>query len=106
MLNKKPDIKQILKQVSVPLLFIIIIAIAIPFSGYSGNYLLGETLNRLVRNSFLVIALLIPVMAGMGINFAITLGAMAGQVGIIFAQNYGFTAGSPASCSTGRADAR
>ena len=44
---------------------------------------------RLFRNSFLVLALLLPIMAGMGINFALTLGAMAGQMGIIAAQGLG-----------------
>ena len=31
------------------------------------------------RNTFLVLSLLIPVMAGLGMNFAMTLGAMAGR---------------------------
>ena len=45
--------------------------------------------NRLGRNSFLVISLLIPVMAGMGLNFGIVLGAMAGQIGLIFMLDWG-----------------
>jgi simple sugar transport system permease protein len=39
---------------------------------------------RIARNSFLIIALLVPIMAGMGLNFGMTLGAMAGQIGLIF----------------------
>jgi simple sugar transport system permease protein len=39
---------------------------------------------RLSRNSFLILALLIPVMAGMGMNFGIVLGAMAGEISLIF----------------------
>lgn len=85
------DKKQFLRNMSVPLLFIVIISVGIPLSKYTGVYLLREGLTRLVRNSFLVISLLIPVMAGMGINFAITLGAMAGQIGIIFSQDWGLT---------------
>ena len=72
----------------VPIIFIIIIAIGIPLSGYSANYLIQEIITRLARNSFLVIALLIPIIAGMGLNFAIVLGAMAGQLGIIILTNY------------------
>ena len=32
----------------------------------------------------IVIALLLPIMAGMGLNFGMVLGAMAGQLGLIF----------------------
>lgn len=49
------------------------------------DYLLNEGMTRLGRNAFLILSLLIPVMAGMGMNFGMTLGAMAGQIGLIFA---------------------
>jgi simple sugar transport system permease protein len=35
-----------------------------------------------------VIALLLPIMAGMGLNFGMVLGAMAGQIGLIFAMDW------------------
>ncbi len=73
----------------VPLMFLIISIIAIPLSQYSSNYLLNQIITRLVRNSFLVLALLLPVMAGMGINFGMILGAMAGQIGLIFITDWG-----------------
>ena len=38
---------------------------------------------RIGRNSFLILSLLIPIMAGMGLNFGMVLGAMAGQIGLI-----------------------
>lgn len=68
---------------AVVLLFIALIAIAIPASGLPGMFLLQEILTRLGRSSFLVIALLLPIMAGMGLNFGMVLGAMAGQIGLI-----------------------
>ncbi len=67
----------------VPVLFIIICLIGIPLSGYSANYLISEIITRMSRNAFLVLSLLIPIMAGMGLNFGMTLGAMAGQIGLI-----------------------
>lgn len=73
----------------VPLLFVFLSLLAIPLSGYSLNYLLGELLIRLSRNSVLVLSLLIPIMAGMGLNFGMTLGAMAGEIGLIFIANSG-----------------
>ena len=50
---------------------------------------MNEMMTRLSRNSFLVISLLIPIMAGMGLNFGMTLGAMAGQIGLIFITEWG-----------------
>ena len=75
----------------VPLMFLIISIIAIPISQFSGSYLVNQIVTRLVRNSFLVLALLLPVMAGMGINFGMILGAMAGQIGLIFITDWGIT---------------
>ena len=72
----------------VPIIFITFIAIGIPLSGYSSEYLIQAVITRLSRNAFLVIALLIPIIAGMGLNFAIVLGAMAGQMGVILITNY------------------
>ncbi len=73
---------------SVPIMFIIICAICIPVSGFSPGYLLNEIMTRLGRNAFLILSLLIPIMAGMGLNFGMTLGAMAGQIGLIFAADW------------------
>lgn len=85
----KQSLKKILTSCAVPLLFIFISAVAIPLSQYSGLYLIREIVTRLCRDSFLVLALLMPVMAGMGINFGMVLGAMAGQIGLIFITDWG-----------------
>ena len=42
-------------------------------------------------NSIIVLALIIPIIAGMGINFAITIGAMAAQIGLLLTINWGVT---------------
>ncbi len=73
---------------SVPLMFIIICAVFIPISGFSFNYLLNEIITRMGRNIFLILSLLIPIMAGMGLNFGMTLGAMAGQIGLILVADW------------------
>lgn len=87
--NKK--LQRILTSSAVPVLFIFISAIAIPLSKFSGTYLVREIVTRLSRDTFLVLALLLPVMAGMGINFGMVLGAMAGQIGLIFVTDWGIT---------------
>ncbi|MDR1378005.1 MAG: ABC transporter permease [Synergistaceae bacterium] len=73
---------------AVPIIFILISAAAIPLSGFSPTYLIQELLIRIGRNSFLILSLLIPVMAGMGLNFGMVLGAMAGQIGLIFVSDW------------------
>lgn len=79
---------ELMRNNSVPIMFVIICAICIPVSGFSPGYLLNEIMTRLGRNAFLVLSLLIPIMAGMGLNFGMTLGAMAGQIGLIFAADW------------------
>ncbi|MDR3254069.1 MAG: ABC transporter permease [Synergistaceae bacterium] len=82
------NVKHFLISNSVPIIFIALSAIAIPISGFSAGYLIQEMLTRLARNSFLVLSLLIPIMAGMGLNFGMVLGAMAGQIGLIFVTDW------------------
>jgi len=84
-MNRKYDyFKHLLVQNAVPIVFLAVSAFAIPISQFSGTYLVQEMLVRLSRNSFLVLSLLIPILAGMGLNFGMVLGAMAGQIGLIF----------------------
>ncbi|MBQ9420367.1 MAG: ABC transporter permease [Lachnospiraceae bacterium] len=87
--EKKPTaFGTILRQASVPLMFIIICAFCIPIAGLSPSYLANEIVTRMGRNSFLILSLLIPIMAGMGLNFGMTLGAMAGEIGLILVSDW------------------
>lgn len=81
-------LKQLLKNNSVPLMFIIICAICIPLSGFSPSYLINEIVTRIGRNTFLILCLLVPIIAGMGLNFAMTLGAMAAEIALIFVSDW------------------
>lgn len=81
-------IRRFLSDNPVPLMFIIICAVCIPVSGFSPSYLLNEIMTRMGRNTFLILCLLIPIMAGMGLNFGMTLGAMAGEIGLIFVADW------------------
>jgi simple sugar transport system permease protein len=72
----------------VPMMFVLICAVCIPISGFSAGYLLNEIITRMGRNIFLILSLLIPIMAGMGLNFGMTLGAMAGEIGLILVADW------------------
>ena len=73
---------------SVPILFILICAVCIPISGFSASYLINEIVTRMGRNIFLILCLLIPIMAGMGLNFGMTLGAMAAELALILVSDW------------------
>ena len=81
-------VKDFIGNNTVPIMFILICLYCIPMSGFSASYLLNEVMTRLGRNAFLILSLLIPIMAGMGLNFGMTLGAMAGEIGLIFVADW------------------
>ncbi len=86
--KKRLTFGQFLANNSVPIMYIIFCAICIPISGFSPSYLLNEIVTRMGRNTFLILCLLIPIMAGMGLNFGMTLGAMAGEIALIFVSDW------------------
>jgi simple sugar transport system permease protein len=94
-MTKKTGFKDTISQIfvgnAVPIMFIVLIVFAIPLSGFSSRYLIQEMVTRVGRDSFLVLSLLLPIMAGMGLNFGMVLGAMSGQIGIILVTNWGVT---------------
>ena len=85
----KDAISRLFVNNAVPIIFIVFIAFAIPISGFSGPYLIQEIIIRAGRDSFLILSLLLPIMAGMGLNFGMVLGAMSGQIAIILVLNWG-----------------
>ncbi|GAA0121034.1 MULTISPECIES: ABC transporter permease [Clostridium] len=75
----------------VTILFVVLCIIGIKLSGQSISFVLTELVLRIARNSFLVLSLIIPVMAGMGLNFGIVIGAMAAQIAIIAVTHWGIS---------------
>ena len=88
LMKKRVSVLDLIRGNSVPLMFVLICAVFIPLSGFSGSYLLNEIMTRLGRNAFLILSLLIPIMAGMGLNFGMTLGAMAGEMALIMVADW------------------
>ena len=75
----------------VVLMFLILCIIGISTTGKPLTYTISEVFSRFSRNTFLVLALIIPVLAGLGLNFGIVVGAMAAQIAIFFVVYWGFT---------------
>lgn len=91
MTNYTEKFKDWLTDNMVFLLFTVLCLIGIKLSGQPLTLVVDELTGRIARNSFLVLSLIVPVIAGMGMNFGIVLGAMAGQIAIITAVNFGLT---------------
>jgi len=93
--NKVLDIFSFLQNIFlnniVTISFVILCLIGLRISGLSTAFYLNDLIARVSRNSFLILALIIPVTAGMGMNFAIVLGAMAGQAAIIAVTHWGIS---------------
>ena len=70
-------------------IFLVLSVIFVAYSGRPMTDIFYQLMSRLTRNLFIVLALIIPIVAGMGINFAITIGAMAAQIGLLLVINWG-----------------
>ncbi len=85
----KSKVRELARNNIVTIMFIILCAVCMVFSGYSPSYVMYELFGRLSRNMFIVLSLIIPIVAGMGINFAITTGAMAAQISCLLVLEWG-----------------
>ncbi len=84
-------IKHILLDNIVVIIFVAICLTCVQISEMSWGFIMNELVQRLARNLFLVLSLIIPVVAGMGLNFSIVIGAMAGQIALIAVTHWGVT---------------
>ena len=75
----------------VVVLFALLCVAAIWASGCTLTFVAGELFTRIGRNGFIVLSLLIPVLAGMGLNFGMTIGAVAAQFAVFWIVYWGFT---------------
>ncbi len=85
--------KKTIRKNIVPLLFTITCLLGVKAANIPVFFLLNSIFTRIFRNSFMVLSLIIPVMAGMGLNFGIVLGAMAGQMALIAVTHWEITGG-------------
>lgn len=88
---KIKSVKDCIQENIVPIIFAVIILIGLFLTKQPPLSIMNELIQGFIGNAFLVLALLIPVMAGMGFNFSIGVGAIAGQIGIIMVVNWGLS---------------
>ena len=90
-LRKKIDIGTVIRNNAVTIMFIVLCIVCLYFSGLTVPYVMYELFGRLSRNAFIVLALILPIVAGMGINFAVTIGAMAAQIAALWVIEWGIS---------------
>lgn len=90
-MRKDINLKEVLRNNAVTIMFVALCIIGFIFSGQTISYIMYELFGRLTRNAFIVLALIVPIIAGMGINFAITIGAMAAQIAALWMIEWGIS---------------
>lgn len=89
--KKKFNAADFLFQNKVVLIFLVLCVGATVASKQPLTFVIPELFTRIARNSFIVLSLIIPVIAGMGLNFGIVIGAMAAQIAIFLTTYWGMT---------------
>ena len=88
-MNKK--ISDFLFKKKVVILFLLLCVGATAASKQPLTFVIPELFTRIARNAFIVLALIIPVITGLGLNFGIVVGAMAAQIALFLTTYWGFT---------------
>jgi len=89
--SKMDAVKKFLFDNKVIVLFVILCLVCLLIADTTLNYVASEVLSRFGRNTCLVLALIIPCLAGLGMNFGIVVGAIAAQISIFWIVHWGFT---------------
>ena len=72
-----------IKNNMVPAAILVLGILSFRLSGVSGSYLTAEVYTRFIRNILFTLALILPITCGMGINFAIVVGAISAQMAMV-----------------------
>ena len=75
----------------VVLFFCMLCIAAYTIAGQNPYVVASDLINRVMRNSIMVLALIIPILTGMGLNFGIVVGAMSAQAALIFVTHWRLT---------------
>lgn len=85
------SLKRVIFENKVILLFIVLCFTCMIIADTAPSYIISEVFSRFARNACLVLSLIIPCIAGLGMNFGIVVGAIAAQISIFWVVHWGFT---------------
>lgn len=89
--NVLNNLKEIIFENKVIVFFVILCLACMVIADTSVSYIVAEVFTRFGRNTCLVLALIIPCLAGLGMNFGIVVGAIAAQVSTFWIVHWGFS---------------
>ena len=89
--NSMDSLKRVLFNNKVIIMFVVLCLACIMIADTTVSYIASEVFTRFGRNTCLVLALIIPCLAGLGMNFGIVVGAIAAQLAIFWVVHWGFT---------------
>lgn len=89
--NLTKRITQMFFDSKVTILFLLLFITAAIISGKPLTFIVPELFTRIARNGFLIMSLIVPILAGMGLNFGIVIGAMAAQISLFITIYWGLT---------------
>ena len=89
--NALENLKRTIFDNKVIFMFVVLCLACIIIADTSVAYIVSEVFTRFGRNTCLVLALIIPCLAGLGMNFGIVVGAIAAQVSVFWIVHWGFT---------------
>lgn len=90
-MSDKLNVRSFFAKNNVTVMFVALCIGAFFASGFSLPSLFDELFVRIGRNTFMVLSLLVPVVAGLGLNFGIVIGAIAAQIAIFLVLLWGGT---------------
>ena len=83
-----------IKRNIVPIAVLALAILSFRFAGISLSYLASEVYTRFIRNILFTLALILPVTCGMGLNFAIVVGAISAQAAMVISVDLMLEGGS------------
>ncbi len=89
--SEKKKEKNFLLRNNVTLFFAVFVVIGIFISKETPYNMMNELVQSFTGYSLFVLSLIIPLIVGMGFNFSIVIGAIAGELGVIMAVNWEFS---------------
>lgn len=89
--NTLENLKRVIFENKVIFMFVFLCLACIVIADTSVAYIVSEVFTRFGRNTCLVLALIIPCLAGLGMNFGIVVGAIAAQIAVFWVVHWGFT---------------
>lgn len=84
-------VKKYFSENLVVMFFALLCVLAYIIAGQHPYVVVSDLINRVMRNSIMVLALIIPIMTGMGLNFGIVVGAMSAQAALILVTHWRLT---------------